>query len=494
MRQRRYLRQRELDLDRARDAKDTARVRQLEQDEGLYVAARIRASSDLFNYRSAGVPKIGLESLEPAKARQISAAAYDNALLEGASALNVKTLAPGKSDDFGGGGSGSSPIPQSPLARAGMGFAAGLALAVAAVFVFERLDPRIRTKEEVEALLDLPVIAEIPPLDRGARRRTDLLSRLEPMSHTAESYRVLRSAIEFSRVSHPPLHDSRAEVILLTSPGPSEGKTTSVANLAAVLAEGDSEVLVLNCDFRRPRVQHYLRSADAPQQVHTTDVPGVHLITHVLPEEIDAGPAEVVRAQRKVIERARSRFDIVLLDTAPLLTTNDAADVLVTADRVVLVISAGRTTRESAQRAAELLGRRNAPLIGIVLVGARDAPNSRYYYYNGEDGYLRRSSRTAESRPATAPSGGAKRRGRLSKRRQSSGRRAASGPPVPNRTNVESPPGQMGDAFDAAWFDGRDALAGGPLDLTGVADEGGEGTPGGGWGAKRRRRMSDSKR
>jgi len=74
-------------------------------------------------------------------------------------------------------------------------------------------------------------------------------------------------------------------------------------------------------------------------------------------------------------------FDIVLLDTAPLLTTNDATDVLSVADQVVIVVKSGKTHKEAADRAAELLERRNGPVLGVILVGATDVPTSRYYYY-----------------------------------------------------------------------------------------------------------------
>lgn len=412
------------DLAVARSGNDAERVRQLEQDESLYVGLRIRANSDLLAVRTAGVPTVPVESLEPAKATEISTEQYERALLEGASGLNVKQLTPNDKDDDSPGSSGfSSPLPGNPLARAALGGAAGLVLGALAALTIEKLDPRIRTKEDVEELLDLPVIAEIPSLSRRERKQTNLTARLEPLSHTAESFRRMRSAIDFasltrrgtqdkSTAAQPSLDGLRnGEVILVTSPGPSEGKTTSTANLASVIAEHDRQVLVINCDYRRPRVQHYLRASDAPQQVHDTEVPGVHLITHVLADELAVSPAEVVAAQRKVIERARHRFDTVLLDTAPLLTTNDAADVLSVVDMVVLIVHAGRTTREAAERAAELLARRRAPLIGIVLVGARDMANS-YYYYEGDEGYLRRAKRSGKQSEARADRGRAKRKDR----------------------------------------------------------------------------------
>jgi Mrp family chromosome partitioning ATPase len=264
-------------------------------------------------------------------------------------------------------------------------------------------------KFEAEEAFGWPVIGEIPRW-RSERLSMSILAYDEPRSRAAEAYRVLRSALLFVQpdraviadgADHPIFANTsasspeppapgadpaaaeapRGQVIMVTSPGPAEGKTTTAANLAAILAETGRSVLVINCDFRRPRVHLYLGAEDAGRQVVDTKVPGVKLVTQVLEDPDDANPAEVVKIQRQVIRNAREHFDIVLLDTAPLLTTNDATEVLVVADQVVIVAKTGKTHREAADRAAELLERRGGPVVGVVLVGATDVPTSRYYYY-----------------------------------------------------------------------------------------------------------------
>ncbi|MFQ5557045.1 MAG: hypothetical protein ACE5GB_06005, partial [Acidimicrobiales bacterium] len=92
------------------------------------------------------------------------------------------------------------------------------------------------------------------------------------------------------------------------------------------------------------------------------------------------------------VSRARDRFDVILLDSAPVLTTNDAAEVLAVTDDVILVVAAGQTTADAGERAAELLERRGHPPLGVAFVGARDVPNSSDYYYDDHDPYLRRAS------------------------------------------------------------------------------------------------------
>ena len=187
-------------------------------------------------------------------------------------------------------------------------------------------------------------------------------------------------------------------VVLVTSGGPSEGKTTTLANLAAVMAEGDRRVLAVNCDFRRPRLHRYLGGPTAPQRLNVTDVVGVQMVTQVTPNDAAATPSDVVGAQRRLVERARDRFDVILLDTAPILTTNDAAELLGVCDHVVLVVSAGNTKAEAAARATELLERRGRPPLGVALVGTRDVPNSSEYYYSDDDPYLTASSSSAKRR------------------------------------------------------------------------------------------------
>lgn len=311
-------------------------------------------------------------------------------------------------------------------ARAGLGGAAGLVIGIGLVIMLDRVDPRIRTKAEAEEAFGWPVIGEIPPLSRRERQSMALLAADEPRSRAAEAYRVLRSALLFANTTvladddHPifanvtvaaeprsasedgsaaGLRDegpdgadpagatttdqapTRGQVIMVTSPGPSEGKTTTTANMAAILAETGRSVIVINCDFRRARVHLYLGAEDGGRQVIDTKVPGVKLVTQVLDNPNEANPAEVVAVQRQVIRNAREMFDLVLLDTAPLLTTNDATEVLSVADQIVIVAKAGKTHKEAADRAAELLERRGGPVVGVVLVGATDVPTSRYYYY-----------------------------------------------------------------------------------------------------------------
>ncbi|MDW3217895.1 MAG: division plane positioning ATPase MipZ [Acidimicrobiales bacterium] len=357
-----------------------------------------RATSDLTSYELAGPPRVPLETLETGSAVEISESQYNAQLRRGAAGANVEM---GIGDSIGTAGTtapastGGMEIPDGPVPRAGVGALLGAAIGFGFVVFTERLDSRLRSKSDVEATLDLPVLAEIPPLVRRDRKSTRIVSLEEPRSRTAESFRALRSALDYAdRIDHD--HGRAgdgAQVVLVTSAGPSEGKTTTVANLATVLAEGDRRVLAVNCDFRRPRLHRYLGGTSNPQRLNVTDVPGVQLVTQVTDNDGDATPSDVVGAQRRLVERARERFDVILLDTAPILTTNDAAELLGVADHVVLVVNASETKAESAARASELLERRGLAPLGVALVGARDVPNASDYYYSDGDPYLEPSAR-----------------------------------------------------------------------------------------------------
>ncbi len=296
-----------------------------------------------------------------------------------------------------------------PLVGALLGLGLGGLAGVMLVLVINTLDPRIFTKEDAEEALGFPVIAEIPAFNRRLRKETIVISREAPYSRFAEAYRVLRSSVLFANANpsevnngngngngaaHPPAPTPSsigagsaeatrrpAVVIMVTSPGPSEGKTTTVSNLATVLAEDGSSILVVNCDFRRPRLHSYLGGGGEPRKVFDTAVPGVKLVTGVIDEPERVAPAEVIGAQRRLIETAKSHFDYILLDTAPILTTNDASELLPVVDMVVMISRSGKTTKEAADRAAELLERFRAPVVGGVLVAAANAPTRQYYYY-----------------------------------------------------------------------------------------------------------------
>jgi Mrp family chromosome partitioning ATPase len=269
----------------------------------------------------------------------------------------------------------------SPPVRGVLGGLAALLGAVGFVLMRARLDPRLRSRREVEDVLGTPVLAEIA---RQRRRRPGLAVVDHPRSAAAEAYRMVRSALlvggDGDAGGAPASGDGAAEarVVMVTSPGASEGKTTTAANLAIVLAEAGYEVLVVNCDFRRPRLHTLFGLPHAPREALASGIPGVTVVADVADASM-RNPTHVVAAQRLLIARARQRYDVVVLDTAPLLATHDAASLLPSVDIVLLVAREAKTAREGAAEVRELLRRRRAPVAGVLLTFGTGFGESRYY-------------------------------------------------------------------------------------------------------------------
>ena len=249
-------------------------------------------------------------------------------------------------------------------------------------------------------------------LSRPEQQGLEVVAFTQHRSRAAEAYRVIRGAVLFAESesgrAEPGTGSDDALVIMVTSSNPAEGKTTITANLAAVLAEGGLEVLVLNCDFRRPRVHKFLHATEsegtsAPVVLSETQVDGVRLITGVGEDDPDANPIEVIGMQRKIIQMARSRFDVILLDTAPFLTTNDASELLGETDHVLYVVRAGKTRRDAAQRTAEIFERLEAPVLGVVFNASADASGAQYYYYGYNDERTRRNPFGGAKGPEAVP-------------------------------------------------------------------------------------------
>jgi capsular exopolysaccharide synthesis family protein len=281
------------------------------------------------------------------------------------------------------------------LLAAGLGLPIGLALAL----IVERVDRRIRTKEVAEKAFGLPVLAEVPPMALSARRHDQVLTAERPASIVAEAYRNLRTSLTLMAGPRG-VETGAVHHILVSSANPGEGKTTTATNLAAAFAEAGNHVLVLDCDFRHPRVGRYLGVEEGPglsdalggrrgttrlsDVVVASDIPGVSVVTSGSPV---VNPAELLARGHDVLQEATALADVVIFDTPPLLVINDASELLPLVDTVVLTCRSGRTTVEAAERVRDLLARLGGPVAGVVLVGSTEAPSSRghYYYYSGDN-------------------------------------------------------------------------------------------------------------
>jgi capsular exopolysaccharide synthesis family protein len=381
------------------------------------ITATLNRYYDTFNQlqqlNTNGAATSGLSTLESAQSIPIGAAEYEGRLSLGQLGENNSTSGAGNGNGDNNAaltvGAGGSSGFTSPAARGVLGALLGFLVGIGLAFLAERVDRKIRTHVDAEAAFGLPVLAEIPQFTHGRERDGDLIAVTSPRSRAAEAYRAVRTSVLFQRasVSAGGLYEegqSGALVLMVTSASPREGKTTTSANLAAVFAEAGSSVLVVNCDFRRPTIHRLFKVHDEPRRVQETGVDRVKIVTDVV-ADVGANPAQVVAAQRQVINAARDRFDVIILDTAPLLTANDAVELVPAADLLLLVARSGVTGEESAQRAMDLLTRLEAPVGGLVLVGSVQGASDSYYYY--QPGRGEAASPRSPRRVATNGNGGA---------------------------------------------------------------------------------------
>ncbi|MEM7285152.1 MAG: CpsD/CapB family tyrosine-protein kinase [Actinomycetota bacterium] len=353
-----------------------------------------------------GAPAPLLETLDVIPPFQISERLFSVRVRQGrqgANHFNARTV-----DDGDTGGISLGQTVSNPTVRVGLGLVGGLLAAIGAVLVHLRFDQRIRTKAEAEEAFDLPVLAEIPKFSARDSKPNELHALTRSRSVVAESYRVIRSALLFAKATRAePLTSSTVgpdievtsdvRVIMVTSPGPSEGKTTTTANLAVLLAEAGYRVLVANCDYRLPRLHLYFDQPHSHRKTVETGIPNVTLVADVADEAVTRNPTQVVETQKNLIRKAREHYDVVLLDTAPLLATNDALALLPAVDMVLLVAQEGKTDADSAAEAVDLLRRRRADIAGVVFTATTGFGRSRHYYKYRYGAYYNDATTTEET-------------------------------------------------------------------------------------------------
>jgi non-specific protein-tyrosine kinase len=208
--------------------------------------------------------------------------------------------------------------------------------------------------------------------------KDSLITLTDPRSPAAEAFRTLRTNLIFSSLDHP------LTTLLVTSAAPEEGKSTTLANLAVTMAQGGRKTLLVDCDLRRPRQHEIFGVPDQPglttmilDPVGSDDPPlaatGVEDLWLLPAGPLPPVPADLLSSRRmeSLIANLKSRADIVLFDAPPILAVTDAALLASKLDGVLLVVSAGQTRREHAQRAKELLEKIHVHILGTVLTNAR---------------------------------------------------------------------------------------------------------------------------
>jgi len=307
------------------------------------------------------------------------------------------------------------PIQPQPMRNGMLGAVSGLMIMGAIAFLVEYLDDSIKTPEDVSHHLNLPVLGLIGELDHpkkkgGKKIDPGIFVMKHPLSAVSEGFRNLRTNLDFASVDKP------IKTLIVTSSGPSEGKSTMSVNLAAVIAQGGRKVILLDADLRRPAIHRYLGISNRKGLVDLFR-PGAQLSDVineyeeppmlVIPSgELPPNPTELLASGRMetILEELKGIADIIIIDTPPAIISDPVA-LSAKVDGVLVVLEPGATSLGAAQVMMEQFRRAGARVVGAVL-NPISRRNSHYYtkyqyyssYYYGSRGYKSYADENGDSK------------------------------------------------------------------------------------------------
>jgi capsular exopolysaccharide synthesis family protein len=285
-----------------------------------------------------------------------------------------------------------------------LGIFLGVGLGIGYAFMREFLDNTVKAVEQLErkGLIVLGIIPDmhhnqqnqfIKRADKPSKGGTDFRRRLityeDPKSPISESYRSLRTNISYASV------DKKIKSILVSSPQPGEGKSTTVANLAIAFAQLRKRTLLIDADLRKP-VQHnvfnlsrgpglaeYLVGEidDFDSVIHSTKIENLSITTA---GGLPPNPSELLGSSRmsQLVDRLEQNWDIILFDSPPIVAVTDSSMISAEIDALVMVVKAGQTDRAAVDRALDTIVNVKSPLIGVILNGANpETLAGKYSYY-----------------------------------------------------------------------------------------------------------------
>jgi capsular exopolysaccharide synthesis family protein len=304
-----------------------------------------------------------------------------------------------------------------------LGAVLGLLLGLGVAFLLERFDRRIREPKDLEAIYGLPLLGVVPESDALSRSaKTKKGARDALPASEAEAFHLIRAHLRYFNV------DRELRTLLVASAAPGDGKTTVARHLAAAAARMGARVLLLEADLRRPTMAQQLDVLSGPgvsdvligsvslseatqmidlDQAAGDGSKGRTLDVLVAGAALPPNPGELIEshAMESLLEQAKAKYDLIVIDTPPLTAVSDAFPLLRKVDGVIIVGRVGRNRRDVAQRLHETLTGAGAPLLGVVANGFKQGRRGGYGSYGYAYNYATTGS--GPTAPDGPPAGGA---------------------------------------------------------------------------------------
>ena len=297
----------------------------------------------------------------------------------------------------------TSPVSPRPVRNLGLALVLGLMLGVGLAVLRDILDTTVKSGHTLTEVTGLALLGGIQYDSKAGKN--PLITSLDSHAPRLESFRMLRTNLQFLDVDEPP------KVFVVTSAVPGEGKSTTAINLALTLAKASQKVLLIEADLRRPRVSTYLRleptvglttvlvgAIDVDSAIQPYRETGLDVVTS---GTVPPNPAELLQSQtmQTTLDKLRGRYDLIIIDAPPLLPVTDAAVLATQADGAILVVRHGKTSREQVSEASKRLESVDAKAFGAVLNMVPARGDSYGYGYGYGYGYAPDKGRRKKQAP-----------------------------------------------------------------------------------------------